>query len=82
MSDDDFSHGMSALLGRAIGEISGMQRRIELLERQVQTLQDRRSREIARRDARLNGVFFIVQILVLTGLFLGLSTWPELRSAI
>jgi hypothetical protein len=59
-----------------------MQRRIDLLERQVQMLQERRIRDTARRDVRLNGFFFLLQILVLAGLFIGLSTWPELRSAI
>jgi hypothetical protein len=58
---DDFALGTHALIGRAIGEVNGLQRRIDILEREVFVLQERLDSRPTRADFR----FFIAALFAL-----------------
>lgn len=83
MSDgDDFSTGMGALLGRSIGELNGLQRRVDLLEKQVMKLQERQHAQASRRELRVQAGLLFFQTLLVAGLVIGLTSWPMIRSAL
>lgn len=59
--NEDFALGTNALLGRAIGEVSGLQRRIDVLEREMFLLQEK----IDRKPSRFDFAFFILALLLM-----------------
>lgn len=79
---DDFTSGMSALVGRSIGELNGLQRRVDLLEKQVMKLQERQHSHATRRELRVQAGLLLFQTLLVAGLVMGLASWPLIRSAL
>jgi hypothetical protein len=83
MSDpDDITTGMGALLGRSIGELNGLQRRVDLLEKQMMNMQEHQQARSLRREFRWHAAFVVFQLLIVVGLIAGLSTWPAIRSVL
>ncbi len=77
-SSEDYALGASALLGRAIGEVNGMHRRVDKLEREVLNLQERLEVKPSRLEfLMLLFVMILIAILLGAGLVLldgGLGT--------
>lgn len=64
---EDYGLGANALLGRAIGEVNGLQRRVDTLEREIFILQEK----IERKPSRFDFAVFIIALLMLAGILGG-----------
>ncbi|MCL4767934.1 MAG: hypothetical protein KJZ80_17050 [Hyphomicrobiaceae bacterium] len=64
---DDFALGSHALLGRAIGEVNGLQRRVGTVERDLFLLQER----LDSKPTRTEFAFYIFGLMLLGMIFAG-----------
>jgi len=74
-SNDEFGLGTQALLGRAIGEVSGLQRRIGALERDLFLLQERLDAKPTRQEFAFYLFGLIMLGMVFSGSVVVLNLW-------
>ena len=73
--NEDFALGPQALLGRAIGEVSGLQRRISTLERDIYQLQERLEAKPTRGEFAFYLFGLILIAMMFAGTFVVLNLW-------
>lgn len=74
-ASEDFNLGASALVGRAIGEVNGLQRRVDVLEREIFLLQERVDRKPSRGEFALYVFALLAMTMMVGGGFVVTALW-------